>query len=295
VRVGRRDVRISNPDKVLFPDAGVTKLELARYWERVAELALPHLRGRPLNLHRFPDGVGGAGFFQQKASDWFPGWIERVRVEKEGGTVEHVVANEAATLVYLAGQAVITPHCWTSRADRLDRPDRVVFDLDPSTDDFAAVRAAARSLGRLLREGRLVPFAMLTGSRGIHVVAPLRRREGFDSVRAFAREVAGMMAARDPDRLTTEQRKAKRGDRILIDVMRNAYAHTTVAPYAVRPRPEAPVAAPLEWDELSDSRLSPRRFTVGNIGRRLARKGDPWRDIRRHAAPLGTARRALGR
>jgi bifunctional non-homologous end joining protein LigD len=293
LRVGRRTIELSKPNKVLFPDSGVTKLDLARYWERVAEVALPHLRDRPLNLQRFPDGIEGEGFFQQRASDWFPNWIERARVAKAGGAVEHVLANEAATLVYLAGQAVTTLHAWPSRADRLDRPDRLVFDLDPSDGDFGSIRARARDFGDLLRELGLEPFAMLTGSRGVHVTVPLQRRHSFDEVRGFAREVAELMAARHPDCLTLEQRKAKRRGRILIDVMRNAYAHTAVAPYSVRARPGAPVAAPLEWEELTNSRLKPDRYTVRNLFRRLSRRGDPWSEIARHARSLGAPRRLL--
>lgn len=293
VRAGRRTVSVSKPDKVLFPDDGLTKLDLARYYEAVAPVALPHLRDRPLTLNRFPDGIDGEGWVQQRASDHFPDWVRRVRVGKKGGTVDHVVANDPGTLVYLADQACITLHPWLSRADRLERPDRLIVDLDPPSDDFAAVRRAARALGDLLLELGLEPHAMLTGSRGVHVVCPLQRRSDFDEVRRFARELARLAAARDPQGLTTEQRKAKRGDRILVDVARNAWAQTAVGPYSVRPLPGAPVATPLHWEELDDSGLRPRAFTVGNLARRLDRDGDPWTGIAQHARPLGGARRRL--
>ncbi len=286
-------VEVPRPGKVLFPEAGLTKADLADHYREVAPAALPLLRGRPLNLQRFPDGVAAGGFMQQQAGRHFPPWIRRVRVAKEGGSVEHVVADDAATLVYLAGQAAITLHAWTSRADRLDRPDRVIFDLDPSRDDFAAVRGAALDLGALLRELGLEPFAMLTGSRGIHVVAPIQRRQDHDATLAFAREAAELMVARDPKGLTLEARKAKRGTRILVDVLRNAYAHTAVAPYAVRALPEAPVAAPIPWEDLSDPELSPRRHRVGALPAWLVEDGGPWRDMARHARPLGAARRRL--
>ena len=287
-------VEVPRPQKVLFPEAGLTKADLARHYREVAPAALPLLRGRPLNLQRFPDGIAAGGFMQQQAGRHFPPWIRRVRVAKEGGSVEHVVADDAATLVYLAGQAAITLHAWTSRADRLDRPDRVIFDLDPSRDDFDAVRAAALETGALLRELGLEPFAMLTGSRGVHVVAPLQRRQDHDAALAFAREVAELLVARDPEGLTLEARKAKRGTRILVDVLRNAYAHTAVAPYAVRALPEAPVAAPIPWEELSDAGLGPRRYRVGALPASLLEDGGPWRDIARHARPLGPARKRLG-
>jgi bifunctional non-homologous end joining protein LigD len=204
------------------------------------------------------------------------------------------VAENEETLVYLADQACITPHTWLSRVDRLDRPDRLVFDLDPSKEDFSAVRAAARRLGDLLEdELGLARFAMTTGSRGVHVVVPLRRDHDVDEVRRFARDVARVIAERYPDDLTVEARKAKRGDRILVDVARNGWAQTVVAPYAVRPKPRAPVATPLDWSELSDSRLGPQRWNVRNLFRRLDRDGDPWAAIARSARSLGAPRRRL--
>ena len=292
IAAGRRKVEVSLPDKPLFSD-GTTKADLARYYEVVAEAMLPHLAGRPLNLERYPDGIDGERIIQQKASAHFPDWIERVKVAKAGGTVEHVVAGDAATLVYLANQACITLHRWLSRADRIERPDQLVIDLDPSDGRPAEVRRAAVRIGELLRELGLEPFAMTTGSRGYHVAAPLQRRQDFDEVRAFARDVARLTAAREPKRLTTEQRKSKRGTRILVDVMRNAYAHTAVAPYSVRPRPRAPVATPLDWEELSEASTRPDRWTLETLPRRLERDGDPWRNMASAARPFRSAQRRL--
>jgi bifunctional non-homologous end joining protein LigD len=286
-------VQVSRPDKVLFPDAGVTKADLAGYYERVAKQMLPHVRGRPVSMQRFPDGIGKHGFFHKDVPEHFPDWIERVEVRKAGGTVTHAVTCDADTLVYLADQACITPHVWLSRLPDLEHPDRLVFDLDPSDGGFARVRRAARRTGELLEQLGLAPFAMITGSRGIHVWVPLRPRAGFDEVRRFARDVARLLAERHPEELTVEQRKAKRAGRILIDVMRNGYAQTAVPPYAVRPRPQAPVATPLEWAELSDSRLRPDRFTTRNVFRRLAARGDPWARISRRAKELKQPRRRL--
>ena len=294
IRTGARTVQISKPDKALFP-CGLSKLELARYYDAVAPAMLPHLADRPLNLERYPDGIEGPRIIQQRASDHFPSWIKRVRVGKAGGTVDHVVARDSATLVYLANQAAITLHPWLSRADRLDRPDRVIFDLDPSGDNVAEVARAARAIGEALRELGLEPWAMTSGSRGYHVLVPLQRRADHDGVRDFARGVAGLAARREPKLFTVEQRKAKRGGRILIDIMRNAYAHTAVAPYAVRPRRGAPVATPLHWEELSDPAMTPERFSVKDVPARLERDGDPWADLARHAQPLSAARRALDR
>jgi len=290
VRAGRRVVTISRPGKPLIGD--VTKLDLARYYEAVAPAMLPHLAERPLNLERYPDGIDGHRIIQQHAADHFPPWIRRASVPKRGGTVEHVVAADPATLVYLAGQAAITLHRWLSRRDRLDRPDLMVIDLDPTADDPDDVRRAARELVALVREVGLEPLVMTTGSRGYHVAVALQRRSDHDEVRAFARDLAEVACARDPERLTTAGRKAKRGARIYLDVMRNAYAHTAVAPYAVRPRPGAPVAMPLRLSELEDGALRPDRFTLRDALRRVERDGDAWAGAKPQA--LGPARRALG-
>lgn len=296
VTAGRRKVAISHADRVVFPAAGLTKLDLARYYADVAPAMVPHVRGRPLALQSFPRGVDGDGFFLKNAPGHFPRWVATATVPKrEGGTVRHVLANDAATLVYLAGQNAITPHVWTSRADRLEQPDRLIFDLDPSVQRFAEVRAAARALGDLLGDLGLQPFTMTTGSRGLHIVAPLRRGPQHADVLDFARDVAAVAVEHDPGALTVEFRKARRGERIFVDVARNAYGQHAVAPYAVRALPLAPVATPLRWEELNDPRLDPQGWTARTLPDRLADGGDPWQGIGRHARALGPARRALER
>jgi bifunctional non-homologous end joining protein LigD len=292
-RYGRQAVEISNPDRIFFPDAGITKGDLIDYYERVADIMLPHVGGRAVMMRRFPDGLGGEGFYQKEVPDYFPDWIRTVEVKKEGGRLTQLVIENAATLVYLANQACIDPHVWLSRVDRPDHPDRMIFDLDPAGSDFSAVRSAARAFGEILRDLRLEPFVMTTGSRGLHVAVPLDRRADFDTVRAFAREVAEVVVSRDPERLTTEQRKNKRRGRLFVDIQRNAYAQTAVAPYAVRPQPGAPVATPLEWEELGDRTLRSQRYTLKNLFRRLERDGDPWKHIARHASSLREAQRRL--
>jgi bifunctional non-homologous end joining protein LigD len=287
-------VKITHPEKVLFPGDGITKADLAAYYERVAEWMLPHVRFRPVSMQRFPDGIEGKGFFHKDIPDYFPDWIRRVEVPKAKGTVTHLIACDPDTLVYLVGQNTITPHVWLSRADRVWQPDRMVIDLDPAPgSDFGAVRRAARQTGELLEELGFTPFAQVTGSKGIHVWTPLRRRARHDDVRAFAGQIGAVLAARHPDALTTEWRKEKRDGRILVDTARNTYAQTAIPPYAVRPRPGAPVATPIEWDELSDSRLRPDRWTVKNVLRRLAAKGDPWADIGSYARGISRARRRI--
>ena len=287
-------VEISNPGKILFPRDGITKGELADYYEHVAEWMLPHVKGRPLSLQRFPSGIGERGFFHKDAPDYFPAWVRRVEAAKHGGSVTHAIASDARTLVYLANQNTITPHVWLSRADRIDQPDRMVIDLDPAPgSDFGDVRRAARGAGELLRDVGLEPFAQVTGSKGIHVWTPIQRRADFDDVKNFADGLADLLAARHPDTLTTEFRKEKRGGRILVDVLRNRYAQTVVPPYAVRPLEGAPVATPIEWDELSDSKLRPNRWTIRTVLGRLDKIGDPWSEMTSHARGLSAPRKRL--
>ncbi len=295
LRFGRYTVEISHRGKVLFPDAGVTKGDLVDYYREVADPMLPYLEDRPVSMQRFPDGIGEEGFYQKAISDYFPDWIDRVEVKKEGGRVTHVVCQNEATLVYLANQACITPHVWLSRKDRLHHPDRMIFDLDPPTDEFAPVRRGARALRELLEELDLTPFVMTTGGRGLHVVVPLHRGAGFNDVRAFARDVAELLARREPDRFTTETRKNKRKGRLFLDYLRNAYAQTAVPPYAVRARKGAPVAMPLRWEELGRSGLRGGSYDVGNALRRMGRVEDPWKGIQRRARSLSGPRKKLDR
>ncbi|WP_409061707.1 non-homologous end-joining DNA ligase [Streptomyces sp. SYP-A7185] len=291
LRVGRRTIEVKRAEKELFPRDGITKADLAEHYRRVAPRMLPELRGRPLMLERMPDGIDGDRFYQKEVSDYFPDWIGRTTVAKEGGKVTHVVCEDTATLVYLASQACITPHRWLSRADRPRHPDRLVFDLDPPGDDFAPVRSAAHRLRELLDELELPSGLMTTGSRGLHVVVPLNRRHDADDVLDFARAAARALAARHDKELTTEPRKDARKGRLYLDVARNGYAQTVVAPFAVRTRPGAPVAVPLSWDELDTPGLTARRWTVHDLGDRL--DTDPWAGLARHARGLTAAARRL--
>jgi bifunctional non-homologous end joining protein LigD len=277
MRAGRRDVPLTHSDKVLFPEDGLTKGDLAAYYRDVAPAMVGLVRDRPVSLLRFNDGIARKGFFQKNVEKGAPPWVKRVRVAKKGGSLWHVLANDAATLVWLANQNCITPHVWLSRADRLERPDRMIFDLDPASgDEFALVRRTARELGEVLREAGVEPFAMTTGSKGIHVVVALQRRYAFGAVRDAALAVAEELVRRRPRDLTTEFYKRKRDGRLFVDVNRNGYAATAVPPYGVRPLPGAPVATPLAWDELSDRRLSAQRWTIRTV---LDRDPDAWSAI----------------
>ena len=289
LNIDGHEVELSNVDRVLFPEAGLTKGDLIGYYLRVAPVLLPHVRDRPVSMQRYPAGIESEGFFQKNAPDYFPDWIERARLAKQDGEVDYVLANHPATLAYLANQGTLTLHVGLSRADRIDCPDRLVIDLDPPGSDFGRVKAAARRVRGLLEPLGLVPFLQTTGSRGLHVWVPLEPAADFERVREVARSIAEHLARRHPGELTVEQRKRARGDRVYLDVMRNAYGQTAVAPYTVRARPGAPVATPLDWSELDDAGLKPDRYTISNIFRRLGQKSDPWREIDRHARPVDTA------
>ena len=292
IRIGRRDVDISSPGKALFPKPRVTKLDLARHYERVGAAMLPHIKDRPLALQGFPGGIEGKGFYLKNVPGHFPDWIETVKVTKREGTLTQVIANDVATLVYLAGQNVITPHIWLSRADEPKRPDRLIMDFDPSPGArFADIRAAARDAGERLRADGLVPFAMVTGSRGIHVVCPLRRGADFGATHSYARSVADAMVEANPKHLTLEWKRADRGKKIFVDVNRINYAQHAVAPYGVRAKPGAPVAMPIEWDELDDPKLKPDRWTIRNAADHLESEGDAWKGIGRRARALPDGRR----
>jgi bifunctional non-homologous end joining protein LigD len=299
VRVGRVTVRLSNTAKVLFGDDGITKGDLVQYYRAVAGVMVPLLRDRPVAMTRFPDGIASEGILQKNVPAYFPDWITRARVRKEGGSLQQVVCDKAATIVYLANQACIELHAFLSRLDHIREPDQLIFDLDPpDARQFAQVRACALRLRELVTgELGLPAFVKTTGGKGLHVHVPLNARQDFGTVREFARQAAELLAARHPDLVTTEQRRGNRGPRIYLDIMRNAYAQLAVAPYSVRARAGAPVATPLSWDELGDEALSPGQFTLRTVPDRIRgdRAGGPWAGLARHRAGLTRAQESLRR
>jgi bifunctional non-homologous end joining protein LigD len=294
MKIGGHNINISHKDKVFFPKAKITKGDVVDYFRRVAKVMLPHVRGRPLAMRRHPDGIKGEGFFQKEVPDYFPSWIRRVTTpRKQDGKVDNVVCDNAATLVYLANQACFTPHVWLSRRDKLDCPDQLIFDLDPPEKKFALVRFAAKALHDLFDDLGLCAFVKTTGSRGLHVVVPLDRKQDFATAREFAQDVARVLAQRHSKRLTTEPRKNKRRGRLYLDTGRNSYAQHAVAPYAIRSIEGAPIATPLSWKEVSDSKLNTQRFTIKNIFQRLSRNSDPWKNFRRSVRSFKAARKRL--
>jgi bifunctional non-homologous end joining protein LigD len=290
-------VKLSHPDKVLFPQDGITKAELADYYLTVAPRMLPLVSGRPVTMQRFPNGIGRGGFLQKQIGDYFPDWIERVtapnRRTRSGTTREEVtymVCRSADDLAYLANQACVTPHVWLSRATHLYQPDQLVFDLDPASTDPRVLRLAAAALHGLLDELGLPSFLKSSGSKGLHVVVPLVPAEETDEVKIFSLAVTEVLAARHPEELTTEARIADRHGRLYLDIGRNGYAQTMAAPYAVRALPGAPVSVPLDWSELDE--FDPRRHTLRNIAERISQP-DPWTGIDQAASPLDGARARL--
>ncbi|HZM96693.1 MAG TPA: non-homologous end-joining DNA ligase [Vicinamibacterales bacterium] len=272
---------ITHPDKVLFPEDGITKGALAAYYEAMASIMLPHIRGRPITMERYPAGIGRKGFIQKDVSKGFPDWLERVEVPKKDGTVHHPVVGDTRSLLWLANQNCITPHVWTSRAPELYYPDICVFDLDPSREDPDALRHAALALRDLLDELGLHSWVKTSGSKGFHIVVPLDAKADFGAVHRFAHTVGTVLVSREPTRLTQEFSKADRGGRILVDTGRNGYSATFAAPYAVRAKPGAPISAPCTWEEVEKGDVHPQTFTIRTIADRIDAVGDLWSEMRK--------------
>ncbi len=297
MKVGKHEIDTSNRDKVFFPEPGITKGEVIDYYEQVADTMVPHMKNYPVSMHRFPDGVKGGGFYNKNTPDYFPDWINTVKFPRhDNGSFDAPIVDSNAALVYLANQAVLTPHLYLSRTDKLEYPDKMIYDLDPpeGTEDFDALRKAALDIREMLDELGLKSWVQTTGSKGFHIVVPLDRKAKFDKVRDFATDIALVLVKRDNDRYTLEQRKNKRKGRIFLDMLRNSYGATAVAPYSIRAKPEAPVATPLEWQEVEKG-ASPRDWNIKSILRRLKQKDDPWSNMMRHAQSLESRRDTLDR
>jgi bifunctional non-homologous end joining protein LigD len=270
---------ISHPEKVLFPDDGITKGELAAYYETVAPVMLPHIIGRPVTMERYHRGIAQKGFFQKDVTKGFPEWLERVEVPKKGGTVHHAIVSDARSLLWLANQNSITPHVWTSRAPNVYQPDICVFDLDPMEEQPDILRAAALGLRDLLKELKLTSWVKTSGSKGFHIVVPLDGVAGFGDVHRFAHAVGRELVMRETKHLTQEFSKADRGGRILVDTERNGYSATFAAAYAVRAKPGAPVSAPCTWVEVERGEVGPQTYTLRTMAARIETAGDPWADM----------------
>lgn len=287
---------ITHPEKILFPDEGITKCELASYYEAIAPVMLPHLRRRPITMERFHRGIGAPGFFQKDVSKGFPDWLERVEVPKHGGTVHHPIANDTRSLLWLANQNSITIHVWPSRTPNLYNPDICIFDFDPSKDDeLDRLRAAALLLRELLDDLGLPSWIKTSGSKGFHIAVPLNGKHDFGEVARFAHTVGRVLVSRDPENLTQEFHKVDRAGRILVDTGRNGYSATYAATYTVRAKPGAPVSAPCTWEEIEKGEVGPKTFTLRTMAQRIALKGDLWSDLLKNKVSLKRAVNRLGK
>ncbi len=292
VTVGGITVALTNQDRVVFPDSGITKGEVIAYYRAVADAMVPHLAGRPLTVERFTKGVDQGGFFQKHWQKHYPSWLDSA--ELGGKTrVRYPIVDNPAGLVYLANQGGIAFHVWTSRKTTPHNPDLIVFDLDPPDGGFAMVREVALVLRDVLGELSLEPFVKTTGSKGLHVVAPLDGKAPFDEVHALCSDLANLLASRGPDLITTEFYKKDRKGRLFFDTMRNAPGATFVAAYSLRGKPTAPVSAPVTWKEVEDNALRPDGFTLRDVPARLDRLGDPWATLFDKRGSVATAKKAL--
>jgi len=286
---------ITHPEKLLFPEDGITKAELAAYYQAVAPVMIPHLQGRPITMERYPSGIGRKGFWQKDVSRSFPAWLQRAEVPKKDGVVRHPLATDAQSLVWMANQNAVTLHVWPSRVPRLFHPDVCVFDLDPADDDPEVARTATLWVRDLLGELGLTSWVKTTGSKGFHVVVPLDGTADFDQVAAFAHRAGAMLVKRHPAGLTQEFLKADRGGRVLVDTGRNGWSATFAAAYTVRARPGAPVSAPCSWSEVEKGEVSPKSFTLRSMAERLDAVGDLWANLAANGQSLTEASERLER
>jgi len=279
-------VVITHPEKVLFPADGITKGELAAYYEMIAPIMLPHILRRPVTMERFPSGIGKKGFLQKNVSKGFPEWLQRVEIPKKDGVVHHPLVTDTRSLLWLVNQNSITPHVWTSRAPDVFYPDICVFDLDPSVNDDGLLRAAALAVRELLKQFGLPSWVKTSGSKGFHIVVPLDGKTNMGEVDRFAHAIGALLVRNDPKHLTQEFHKIDRGTRIFVDTGRNGWSATHAAAYAVRAKPGAPVSAPCTWEELETGEVGPRTFTLRNMATRIKEVGDLWSGMRRRRRSL---------
>jgi bifunctional non-homologous end joining protein LigD len=278
---------ITHPEKVLFPDDGITKGELAAYYEAIAPVMLAHISARPITMERYPAGIDKKGFWQKDVSKGFPSWLERIAVPKKDGTVHHPLVSDTRSLLWVTNQNTITQHVWTSRVPNLYYPDVCVFDLDPSKEDEPdELRAAALEVRDLLKELGLVTWVKTSGSKGFHILVSLDGSARMGEVARFAHAVGALLVAQQPARFTQEFSKADRGGRILVDTGRNGYSATFAAAYTVRAKRGAPISAPCTWTEVERGEVQPRTFTLRTMPDRVATVGDLWSDLHKRGSSL---------
>lgn len=289
ISIDKHTIKLTNENKIFFPESNINKGQLIAYYQTIAPHLISLIINHPIAMNRFPDGIDHEGFYQKNADDYYPNWITTVAIKQlnQNAVTNYVLCNDAATLIYVINQGTITLHTWLSTTQKKNYPDRMVFDLDPPDEQhWSLVKKTARTLKKLLESYDLHPFVMTTGSKGLHVVVPLKQINTFTTVHAFARHIAQQATATDPNKLTLDLRKEKRKNKLLIDIERNRWAQLAVAPYSVRAREGAPVATPLYWHELSNSRIHPQYYTIINVLNHLMRCGNPWRNFYSYARAI---------
>lgn len=280
-------INISNPEKILFPEDNISKLDIISYYDKISPYMLPYLKNRPLVMQRYPDGIYGEAFYQKNTPDYFPDWIKTIDVaKKEGGITKYVICQNRETLIYLANLASLTFHLWLSNIKNLEIPDRLIFDLDPSPEiDFNVVIEVAQKFRKMLVDLGLNPFLMTTGSKGLHVVIPLKPKFNYEQVQLFAYGCAYILFHKEPKLVTLEISKIKRKGKVFIDTLRNQFGSLAVAPYSVRAKPKAPVATPIDWQELESKSFNSQKYNINNIFDKLKKK-DPWENFFEYQASL---------
>jgi len=274
------DVPLTHPEKVLFPDDGITKGEVAAYYQALAPVMLPHLRGRPITMERYPAGIDRKGFIQKDVAKGFPSWLKRVEVPKKGGTVRHLLVNDVASLRWMVNQNTVTPHVWTSRLPALNHPDLCVFDLDPAEgQEPDGLREMTLALRDLLDARGHRSWVKTSGSKGFHIVIRVVGQLAKGAVARLANRLGREFVTKYPDQLTQEFTKVDRRGRIYVDTGRNGYSATFAAPYAVRPKRGAPVSAPCTWEEVDSGAVTPQTFTLRTMPARVTAVGDLWSEL----------------
>jgi bifunctional non-homologous end joining protein LigD len=287
-------VKITHPDKVLFPKSGITKGDLVNYYTSVAEWMLPHLHGRPISIQRYPEGIGQQNFFQKEASEYFPSFVKRQKVKlRTGESKQYITVENVETLAYLANLGTIPLHTWLSCKGHLNTPDMLIWDFDPSDKSFDKAREGAFIARDILKKAGITPFLKTTGSRGLHVIVALEPQANYTKVRSLAQKISVRMAKENPKLLTTAFEKADRGNRVFVDYLRNGFAQTAIAPYSVRAIENAPVAAPITWKELEKEEINAQAFNISNIVKRLHETGDLLKDLHQRPYKLEEISRAL--
>ncbi len=285
MKIGR--VEITKKDKLLFKDPNYSKQDIAEYYEKIWPYMNFYIIGYPVTLQRFPNGIDEEGFYQKNASDYFPSWIDKVEIKgREDNKTNYPLCNDLDSLIYLVNQGTITFHTWLSSTHDLDKPDKIIFDLDPPEDDFSLLVEAAFNVKKELENLNLSPFAMTTGSKGLHIVTPIKPEYNFDQVKEFSKKVAYHITKNERDKYTIEQRKENRDGKIFLDILRNTKGQTGVCPYSLRPLNGGPVATPLSWDELSKKDFDSQKYKIKNIFRRLGQIEDPWKNYKKSSASI---------